>query len=75
MASIVGCLITRMLGRDPGAFPAQFLMLWSAVIVVAVGTDYLLMKRRAARVGKHVISRLGKQMVIASAPGLEPASC
>lgn len=70
LASIVGCFVTRELGRDPGAFPFQFLALWSTVIIVAVGVDYLLMKRRAARVGKHVISRLGKQMVMASAPGL-----
>ncbi len=70
LASIVGCIVTRALGHDPGTFPIAFLTLWSAVILVAVGVDYLLMKRRAARVGKHVISRLGKQMVIASAPGL-----
>jgi len=70
LASIAGCIVTRKLGHDPGTFPAAFLTLWSVVIVVAVGTDYLLMKRRAARVGKHVLSRLGKQMVIASAPGL-----
>ena len=70
LASIVGCVVTRMIGHDPGAFPAAFLALWSAVIVVAIGADYLLMKRRAARVGKHVISRLGKQMIIACAPGL-----
>ena len=70
LTSIVGCLVTRMLGPDPGAFPVAFLTLWSAVIVLAVGADYLLMKRRASRVGKHVLSRLGKQMVIASAPGL-----
>ena len=70
LASIVGCVLTRAIGRDPGAFPVLFIALWSTVIVVAVGADYLLMKRRAARVGKHVLSRLGKQMVIAAAPGL-----
>jgi hypothetical protein len=70
MASIVGCVVTHMLGPDPTAFPVAFLILWTTVIVVAVGADYLLMKRRAARVGKRVLSRLGKQMVIASAPGL-----
>jgi hypothetical protein len=69
-ASIAGCAITRAFGPDPAAFPVAFLVVWSAVIVVAIGADYLLMKRRAARVGKHIISRLGKQMVIASAPGL-----
>jgi len=70
LASISGCVITRSLGSDPGAFPVAFLALWSTVIVIAVGSDFLLMKRRAARVGKHVLSRLGKQMVIASTPGL-----
>jgi hypothetical protein len=70
LASIIGCIVTRMLGPDPAGFAAAFLITWSAVIVVAVGSDYLLMKRRAARVGKHVLSRLGKQMVIASTPGL-----
>lgn len=70
LASIVGCVLTRRLGHDPGAFPVAFLTLWSVVIIVAIGADYLLMKRRAARVGKHVISRLGKQMIVASVPGL-----
>ena len=70
LASILGCLATRALGPDPRTFPVQFITLWAVVIIVAVGADYLLMKRRAARVGKHVLSRLGKQMVIAAAPGL-----
>lgn len=70
LASIVGCIVTRSLGPDPARFPAAFLVIWTAVIIVAVGADFVLMKRRAARVGKHVISRLGKQMVMASAPGL-----
>jgi hypothetical protein len=70
LASIAGCIVTRSLGRDPAAFPVAFLLTWSIVIVIAVGVDYLLMKRRAARVGKYVLSRLGKQMVIASTPGL-----
>ena len=70
LASIVGCVVTHRLGPDPTNFAVAFLFTWSVVIVVAVGVDYLLMKRRAARVGKRVLSRLGKQMVIASAPGL-----
>lgn len=69
-ASIVGCCVTNYVIRNPDAFPITFLVTWSVVILVAVGADFLLMKRRAARVGKHVLSRLGKQMVIASAPGL-----
>lgn len=70
MVSIIGCIITRTMIPDPGASPIQFLALWSAVIIIAVGADYFMMKRRAARVGKHVLSRLGKQMVIAAVPGL-----
>ncbi|HZT42624.1 MAG TPA: hypothetical protein VFA07_10710 [Chthonomonadaceae bacterium] len=72
-ASIVGCLVTRWLEKtypDPAAFRNLFLLTWSLVIVFAIGADYLLTKRRAARVGKHILSRLGKQMLIASAPGL-----
>ena len=72
-ASIVGCLVTGWLAKtytDPAAFRSAFLLTWSLVIVFAVGADYLLTKRRAARVGKRILSRLGKQMLIASAPGL-----
>jgi hypothetical protein len=71
MASIVGCLVTRSLtGRTGMEDHTAFLLTWSLVIVFAVGADYLLMKRRARRVGKRIISQLGKQMVIGSAPGL-----
>ena len=70
VASIIGCLLTHRMGGNPADFPVAFLVTWSLVIIIAVGADYLLMKRRAARAGKRVLSRLGKQMVIASAPGL-----
>jgi hypothetical protein len=73
IASIVGCLATSTLERarpTTGEFPFCFLLVWSLVIVFALGADYLRNKRRAARVGKHVISRLGKQMLLGSAPGL-----
>ncbi len=72
-ASIVGCLMTDRLSGGRHAWPhapVEFLTIWSLVIVFAVGADYLLMKRRAVRVGKRVVSRLGKQMIVASAPGL-----
>jgi hypothetical protein len=72
-ASIVGCLMTRALEQEnlrPTEFQTSFLLLWSAVIVFAVGADYLLTKRRAAQVGKYVMSRLGTQMILGSAPGL-----
>jgi hypothetical protein len=72
-ASIVGCLVTNALSTmrpHPAGFRAAFLVTWSCVILFAIGADYLLTKRRAARVGKYVLSRLGKQMAVASAPGL-----
>ena len=72
-ASIVGCLITHSLANRPpesDAFRVPFLITWSLVILFAIGADFLLMKRRAARVGKRIVSRLGKQMVFAAGPGL-----
>ena len=72
-ASILGCLITRSLESQALPvirFQIAFLVTWMCVICFAIGADYLLTKRRAALVGKHIISHLGKQMVIASAPGL-----
>lgn len=70
-ASIVGCIVTHSLtGRDGMVDHTAFLLTWSIVIVFAIGADYLWMKRRATRVGKRIVSPLGKQMVVASAPGL-----
>ncbi len=72
-ASIVGCLVTRALSARPpesDSFRIPFLVTWSLVILFAIGADFLLMKRRAARVGKRIVSRLGKQMVFAAGPGL-----
>lgn len=70
-ASIVGCLVTHALaGRTGSVDPGAFLLTWSLVIVFAIGADYLWMKRRAKRVGKRIVSPLGKQMLLASAPGL-----
>jgi len=70
-ASIVGCIVTQALTRPSGAVDhAAFLLTWSLVIVFAIGADYLWMKRRATRVGKRIVSPLGKQMLVASSPGL-----
>ncbi len=72
-ASILGCLVTGLLNEkhlDVEVYRLLFLITWSIVIFFAISADYLLTKRRAATVGKRVISRLGKQMVVASAPGL-----
>lgn len=71
--SIIGCAITFWIKNQPHSLLPMnllFLAVWSVVIVLAIGTDYLLTKRHAARVGKRILSRLGKQMAYASIPGL-----
>lgn len=73
IASITGCIVTNSLVQKnlPAAeFRTNFVFIWSVVIVSALVMDYVLTKRKAARVGKHIISRLGKQMVIGAGPGL-----
>ncbi len=72
-ASIAGCVVTRALTQKSlpaSEFRSDFITIWSLVIVAAIGIDYLLTKRKAAMVGKRIISRLGKQMVIGAGPGL-----
>src|SRR5205085_2868814 len=72
-ASIAGCIATHLLWQrysHPMEFRVPFLMVWSLVILFAIGGDFLLTKRRATLVGKRIVSRLGKQMFLASAPGL-----
>lgn len=73
LASIVGCLVTQSLAHNAPnthAYRIPFLITWSLVILFALTADYLLMKRRAVRVGKRIVSRLGKQMIYAAGPGL-----
>ena len=72
-ASIAGCVVTNLLiqkSLPATEFRTNFVLIWSVVIAVAIVMDYLLTKRKAAQVGKHIISRLGKQMVIGAGPGL-----
>ena len=76
-ASITGCIVTQSLLQRLAAqsinnrdFKVGFVTVWTMVIIVAIGTDYLLTKRKAAQVGKHIVSRLGKQMFVGAAPGL-----
>lgn len=86
VASIIGCFVTYALDPrnsqaaspvtgvtltpTPDDYRIPFLVTWTCVILFALISDYLLTKRRAATVGKHILSRLGKQMFIAAAPGL-----
>ncbi|MEP6757355.1 MAG: hypothetical protein ABJA67_17765 [Chthonomonadales bacterium] len=70
--AILGCLAQWKFVGPLGLTEQKrvFLIIWAIVIVLAIGTDFLLTKRRAPLVGKTILSRLGKQMVLASLPGL-----
>src|SRR5258708_2375922 len=70
--SIGGCLVQAFV--LPNIIPdhpvVAFIALWSVVVVLAIGTDYFLTKRKAARFGKTIRSRLGTQMTLAAGPAL-----
>lgn len=73
ISAITGCVMTGSLmqrGLPVREFRIDFVVIWSLVIIAAIGMDYLLTKRKAAQVGKRILSRLGTQMFIAAAPGL-----
>ena len=72
LISIAGCLVQAFLvPRLPESDqPVGFLLNWGLVVISAIGVDFILTKRRAARVGKRILSRLGQQMLTASMPGL-----
>lgn len=48
---------------------AQLAAVWTVVLIVAIAIDFLANKRRAAGVGKHVVSSLGAHIVLAALPG------
>src|SRR5438552_3944393 len=70
--AIIGCLIHRfyVMRQEQEIRPILTLATWTAVIVAAVGADFLLTKRNAPLVGKRIRSHLGKQMVLAAMPAL-----
>ncbi len=73
LVSVGGCLLTLQLERRGGTLEAmrvEFLGTWLSVIFLALTSDYFLTKRQARRVGKHILSRLGKQMLRALLPAL-----
>jgi hypothetical protein len=74
LAAIAGVLATNWLTGDapPGAsvyrHPSALALVWVSVLVMAVAIDFACNKRRAARVGKHVVSPLGAHIVLAALP-------
>jgi hypothetical protein len=72
LLALAGCLVTQTVVKQqvPGpAWKYLFVGVWSAVLVLSLVADYLLTKRRAARVGKTAFSPLGKHLARAAAPG------
>lgn len=67
LISILGCVVQRFW---VGSRPAAFILNWGIVVILAIGVDFVLTKRRAPLVGKTINSRLGRQMFLASFPGL-----
>lgn len=70
--SILGCLVQRfwVLSLPASERLVAFTINWTLVIALTIGADFFLTKRKAPLVGKTILSRLGRQMVVASAPGL-----
>src|SRR5512147_1875447 len=62
LLSIAGCLAQWLwLGAPATSRGPEFLGLWGGVTALAIAADFVLTKRRAAQVGKRVLSRLGRQ--------------
>lgn len=72
LVAIVGVLATRALIGTAGAsvysHPLRLALIWLAVLFVAVAVDFGCNKRRAAQVGKRVVSPLGAHILLAALP-------
>ena len=67
LTAIVGVAATRSV-RDIYDHPLRLALIWLIVLAVAVGIDFVRNKRRAARVGKQVVSPLGAHILVAALP-------
>ena len=70
--AIIGCVVQWKWVEtlSPVEQNRAFLSVWTIVVALAIGIDFILTKRRAPLVGKTIVSRLGKQMILAALPGL-----
>ena len=68
---LAGCLLTQtvVLNAPAPAGRMLFVGVWAGVLMLSFFTDFVLTKRRAARVGKTAFSPLGKHLARAAAPG------
>lgn len=69
--ALAGCVLTQTVVKSAQTpmWKYLFVGVWSGVLLLALLADYLLTKRRAARVGKTPLSPLGKHLARAAAPG------
>ncbi|MBV9852886.1 MAG: hypothetical protein JO250_24770 [Armatimonadetes bacterium] len=67
LTAIAGVLATRHV-RDIYAHPLRLALIWLVVLALAVAIDFARNKRRAAQVGKRVVSPLGAHILIAALP-------
>jgi hypothetical protein len=67
LTAIAGVAVTWRLG-DPYAHPVRLALVWLCVLALAVAIDFGRNKRRAAQVGKRVVSPLGAHIVLAALP-------
>lgn len=72
LVAIAGVAATHWLIPTPGAgiyqHAGRLAALWVGVLLAAVAIDFGCNKRRAAGVGKHVVSPLGAHIVLAALP-------
>ncbi len=71
LLALAGCALTQTVVKDAPSpdWKYMFVGVWAAVLILALVTDYVLTKRRAARVGKRAFSPLGRHLTRAAAPG------
>jgi len=73
--AIIGVVLTRYAAYESSSLTVRHVHLitlaaiWTSVLFASVATDYLMNKRAAASVGKHVFSSLGARIVQSAAPG------
>ncbi len=67
LAAIAGVAATAHV-QNVYAHPLTLALIWLAVLAVAVAVDFARNKRRAAQVGKRVVSPLGAHILVAALP-------
>lgn len=74
LLAFAGVAATHWLMRSSGAggsayqHPGRLAALWVGVLLAAIAIDFACNKRRAAGVGKHLVSPLGAHIVLAALP-------